>query len=149
MNPTQLTGSVLSLFRAIVGALFVCHGAASIFGVFGGNRGSGEAVPFAAWPGWWAALIQLICGALVLVGLVTRPAALLASGSMAYAYFVVHQPHGLLPMRNGGELAVFFCWSFLLVAVLGPGSWALDALLSRRRATPAGPAPTRRASVPA
>ncbi|MEU8315743.1 DoxX family protein [Micromonospora sp. NPDC048887] len=149
MIPSQLSGPVLSLFRAVVGVLFLCHGAASIFGVLGGNQGSGAAVPFATWPGWWAALIQLVCGALVFVGLFTRPAALLASGSMAYAYFVVHQPHGLLPIRNGGELAALFCWSFLLVAVLGPGNWALDALLARRRATTAEPAAVPTASVAA
>ncbi|MEV0429853.1 DoxX family protein [Micromonospora sp. NPDC050495] len=148
MIPAQLSGPVLSLYRVVVGALFLCHGAASIFGVLGGNRGSGAAIPFATWPGWWAALIQLVCGALVLVGLFTRPAALLASGSMAYAYFTVHQPHELLPIQNGGELAALFCWSFLLVAVLGPGSWALDAALARRRATPAEPATAPPASVP-
>lgn len=83
---------------------------------------------FGAWPSWWAALIQLVCGLLVLTGLFTRIAALLASGSMAYAYFVVHQPQDLLPLRNGGELAALFCWAFFLIAVLGPGSWALDRL---------------------
>ncbi|GAA3756808.1 DoxX family protein [Micromonospora maritima] len=145
----QVNGPVLSLFRVVVGVLFVCHGAASIFGILGGNPATGGTVPFATWPGWWAALIQLVCGALVLVGLLTRPAALLASGSMAYAYFVVHQPHGLLPLRNGGELAALFCWTFLLVAVLGPGPWALDALLSRRRGEPADATPAPHASVPA
>ncbi|GAB3071243.1 DoxX family protein [Micromonospora schwarzwaldensis] len=150
MVPPQLNGPVLSLFRIVVGFLFLLHGAASIFGILGGNPATGGAVPVGTWPGWWAALIQLVCGVLVLVGLATRPAALLASGSMAYAYFVVHQPHGLLPMKNGGELAALFCWSFLLVAVLGPGTWALDALISRRRTAPADATPaTRRASVPA
>ncbi|KAB1902445.1 DoxX family protein [Micromonospora sp. AMSO1212t] len=140
MIPAQLKAPVLSLFRIVTGVLFLCHGAASIFGVFGGNPATGGAVPFATWPGWWAALIQLVCGALVLLGLFTRPAALLASGSMAYAYFVVHQPDHLMPMQNGGELAALFCWSFLLVAVLGPGNWALDALLARRRSTATEPA---------
>ncbi|MEV0152718.1 DoxX family protein [Micromonospora sp. NPDC050686] len=149
MVTAQLNGPVLSLFRIVAGALFLCHGAASIFGVLGGNPATGGAIPFATWPGWWAALIQLVCGTLVLVGLATRPAALLASGSMAYAYFVVHQPHDLLPLRNGGELAALFCWSFLLVAVLGPGSWAVDVLLSRRRAGPAETTPAPHASVPA
>ncbi|WFE37106.1 DoxX family protein [Micromonospora sp. WMMD998] len=148
MVPTQLKGPVLSLFRIVVGLLFMFHGAASIFGILGGNPVTGEAIPFGTWPGWWAALIQLVCGALVLVGLGTRPAALLASGSMAYAYFVVHQPHGLLPIRNGGEAAAMFCWSFLLIAVLGPGTWALDALLARRRTAAETPS-TSRASVPA
>lgn len=147
MIPAQLKDPVLSLFRIVTGLLFLCHGAASIFGVFGGNPATGGTVPFATWPGWWAALIQLVCGALVLVGLFTRPAALLASGSMAYAYFVVHQPDHLMPMQNGGELAALFCWSFLLVAVLGPGNWAVDALLARRRSTATGPAAAP-ASVP-
>ncbi|MET7966765.1 DoxX family protein [Micromonospora sp. NPDC005305] len=147
MVPARLNGPVLSLFRMVTGVLFLCHGAASLFGILGGNPMTRQAIPFAEWPGWWAALIQLVCGALVLVGLLTRPAALLASGSMAYAYFVVHQPDHPLPLHNGGELAALFCWSFLLVAVLGPGTWALDALLSRRRA--AVTTPTTRPSVPA
>ncbi|MBQ1072313.1 DoxX family protein [Micromonospora sp. C31] len=129
----RIGGPALSLFRAVVGLLFLCHGLASLLGVLGGNQGTGEAVPLGEWPGWWAALIQAVCGALVLVGLLTRAAALLASGSMAYAYFVVHQPDALLPLRNGGELAVLFCWSFLLIAVFGPGAWALDTLLPARR----------------
>ena len=75
-----------------------------------------------------------MCGLLVLSGLFTRVAATLASGTMAYAYFVVHQPLHLLPLRNGGELAAMYCWAFLLIAVLGPGAWAVDGLLGRRRA---------------
>ncbi|MEW2352152.1 DoxX family protein [Spirillospora sp. NPDC029432] len=129
----KFTEPVLALFRMVVGLLFAFHGVASLFGVLGGSRGTGRAVEFAAWPGWWAALIQLVCGLLVLAGLLTRGAAVLASGSMAYAYFVVHQPDGLLPLRNGGEPAALFCWSFLLIAVLGPGTWALDGFRPRRR----------------
>ncbi|MET8911082.1 DoxX family protein [Micromonospora sp. NPDC004551] len=147
MVPARLNGPVLSLFRMVTGLLFLCHGAASLFGVLGGNPMTGRALPVGEWPGWWAALIQLVCGVLVPVGLLTRPAALLASGSMAYAYFVVHQPDGALPLRNGGEPAALFCWSFLLVAVLGPGTWALDALLSRR--PPVAAEPAAHSSVPA
>lgn len=133
MLADRIGGPALSLFRAVVGLLFLCHGLASLLGVLGGSRGTGEAVPLGEWPGWWAALIQAVCGGLVLVGLLTRVAALLASGSMAYAYFVVHQPDALLPLRNGGELAVLFCWSFLLIAVFGPGAWAVDTALRARR----------------
>lgn len=129
-----LAPAVTSLFRMVVGLFFALHGAASLFGVLGGNRGSDQAVPFGQWPGWWAALIQFAGGLLVLVGLLTRYAAVLCSGSMAYAYFVVHQPHGLLPLTNGGELAAMFCWSFLLIAALGAGPWSLDAVLAARRA---------------
>ncbi|GLY02749.1 DoxX family protein [Actinoplanes sp. NBRC 101535] len=128
---------VWPLFRATVGLLFACHGLASLFGVLGGSRGTGEPVPVGTWPGWYAAVIQLVCGLLVLAGLLTRPAALLASGSMAYAYFVVHQPDGLMPIQNGGVNAALYAWAFLAVAALGAGQWSLDALIARRRgATP-------------
>jgi putative oxidoreductase len=140
MSSARSAAVTLTLFRVVLGLLFAFHGAASLFGVFGGNRGSGHAVEFAVWPGWWAALIQLAGGILVITGLATRPAALLCSGSMAYAYFVVHQTQGLLPLNNGGEAAALFCWSFLIIAVLGPGAFSLDALLSRRR-DPVPPAP--------
>ncbi|MEU8182329.1 DoxX family protein [Micromonospora sp. NPDC049047] len=150
MNVPRLGGPTLSLFRIVIGLLFALHGLASVFGLFGGNPVTGRAIALGTWPGWWAALIQLVCGTLVLAGLFTRPAALLASGSMAYAYFVVHQPDDLLPLRNGGELSALFCWSFLLIAALGPGSWALDTLLSRRRdvpSTPEAPMPERSSMV--
>jgi putative oxidoreductase len=136
MSSARLAAVTLTLFRVVLGLLFALHGAASLFGVFGGNRGTGQAVPFAVWPGWWAALIQLVGGALVVLGLGTRPAALLCSGSMAYAYFVVHQPQSILPLNNGGEAAALFCWSFFMIAVLGPGKYALDGVL-RRRGDPA------------
>lgn len=119
---------IASLYRAVLGLLITCHGAASLFGVFGGH-----AISAAHWPTGVAALIQLVGGALALVGLATRPAALLVSGSMAYAYFDVHQRHAVMPIQNGGELAVLFCWGFLLVAILGPGPLSFDALISRVR----------------
>lgn len=128
----RFTGPMLSLFRIVTGSLFLLHGTASLFGVFGGHRGTGHTVEFLAWPSWWAALIQLVCGGLVLAGLFTRVNATLASGSMAYAYFVVHQPDALLPLQNHGESAAMYCWAFLLIAVLGPGPWSLDSLLRRR-----------------
>ncbi|MEO3745727.1 DoxX family protein [Plantactinospora sp. B5E13] len=133
MTNVRVSETVTTLFRVVLGLMFALHGAASLFGVFGGNRGSGEAIPLGTWPGWYAALIQLVGGVLVLVGLSTRVAAVICSGSMAYAYFVVHQPEALLPLNNGGELAAMFCWSFLLVAALGGGRWSLDAALARRR----------------
>ncbi|MFF1871414.1 DoxX family protein [Kitasatospora herbaricolor] len=120
----------LALFRIVTALLFSCHGAASLFGVLGGTRGGGT-VPVGQWPGWWAALIQLVGGVLVLLGLGTRPAALLCSGSMAYAYFSVHQEKALWPIQNGGEPAVLFCWAFLAIAVTGPGTLALEQLLRR------------------
>ena len=114
----------LSVTRIVVAFLFACHGAQTLFGT--------RTVAAGSWPGWWAAAIELVGGILVLLGLFTRPAAVLCSGAMAYAYFVVHQPNALLPLQNKGELAALYSWVFLLIAILGPGSIALDAVLRRR-----------------
>ncbi|MFI2639936.1 DoxX family protein [Streptomyces sp. NPDC018610] len=123
----------LGLFRIVVGLVFACHGAASIFGVLGGAMGThGGTVPAGTWPGWYAAAIQLVGGVLVLLGLGTRAAAFVASGSMAYAYFDVHQKAALWPIQNGGDLPVLFCWSFLLLVFTGSGAFGLDTLLARR-----------------
>ncbi|MFB7372353.1 DoxX family protein [Streptomyces sp. NPDC056222] len=122
----------LGLFRIVIGLLFACHGAASLFGVLGGAMGGGT-VPTGTWPGWYAAVIQLVAGGLVLVGLGTRTAAFLASGSMAYAYFKVHQPEALFPLQNSGESAALFCWAFLLLVFTGPGALALDRLFGATR----------------
>ena len=119
---------VISLYRIVIGLLFVSHGAGSLFGAFGGKQSH---VAFLAWPSWWASAIQLVAGGLVLVGLFTRVAALICSGSMAYAYFTVHLPKSFFPAVNGGEAAVQFCWAFLLVVFLGPGIWSIDRLLRR------------------
>ncbi len=133
VNPlaTRLQAPAIAATRVVVSFLFVLHGFVGLFGAFGGTDGMGGTVPFLSWPGWWGSVIHLVAGALVLVGLYTRPAALLCSGSMAYAYFVVHQPIALLPIPNGGEPAALFAWIFLLIGVLGPGAFALDRL--RRR----------------
>ncbi|GLW24799.1 DoxX family protein [Microbispora triticiradicis] len=133
MKIGQISGPVLSLFRVVTGLLFVCHGVSSIFGVLGGIDGKGQVLPTGSWPGWWGAAIQLVFGTLVLLGLFTRVSAVLCSGSMAYAYFTVHAPQDLFPLLNGGEAAAMFCWSFFLIAVFGPGSWALDTLIHRMR----------------
>jgi putative oxidoreductase len=102
-----------------------------------------------SWPGWYAGAIELVCGLLVLAGLLTVPAAILASGSMAYAYFTVHQPHGLLPLENGGDAPVLFCWAFLAIAVVGPGAWSIDGLRRPRAKSPAYEAASAEPSVEA
>lgn len=130
----QVQPTVISLFRMVVSLLFACHGAETVLGAFGGPAGGGPAV--GAWPGWWAGLIQLIGGIVVFLGVGTRVAALVNSGSMAYAYFTVHQEHALWPIQNGGEPATMFCWSFLLIAILGPGAWTLRSLVRGGSAAP-------------
>jgi putative oxidoreductase len=123
---------LLSIFRIVVGLLFAAHGASKLFGVLGSTK----TVQFAAWPSWWSAIIELVFGGAVLLGIFTRIAAVICSGSMAYAYFTVHQPKGLWPIENGGELAAVYCWSFLLIAFFGPGRIALSRLWQRNSAPP-------------
>lgn len=134
----------LSLFRFVVGLLFAFHGAATLFGVMGGNQAE-----TGAWPGWYAAAIQLVCGTLVALGLGTRAAAFLASGSMAYAYFTAHQPEALLPIQNGGEASAMFCWAFLLLVFTGPGAIALDRLFGSRDTAATDGGTARREQAPA
>lgn len=125
----KLAGTGLSVARMVVGFLFACHGAQNLFGWFGGTH----MATFGTWPGWYASVIELVAGGLVAIGLFTRPAAVLCSGTMAYAYFSVHQAAGLLPIENKGEPAALYAWIFLLIALIGPGSLAVDAIRRRRR----------------
>ena len=130
VNVAGIPGAVQAACRIVVGFLFACHGVASTFGVLGGHPS-----PFGSWPGWYASVIEMIGGVLVALGLFTRAAAIICSGTMAYAYFSVHQKAGLLPIVNKGEAAAMFSWTFLLIAAVGPGRFALDAV--RRNRTPA------------
>ncbi|MFE9764676.1 DoxX family protein [Streptomyces sp. NPDC005808] len=127
----------IALFRIVVGLLFACHGAASLFGVLGGARGGGT-IDAGTWPGWYAAVIQFVGGVLVLLGLGTRAAAFIASGSMAYAYFDVHQSGALWPIQNGGEAAAMFSWAFLLLVFTGSGAFGLDRFLASRTSASTG-----------
>lgn len=127
----RLSGIALSAVRIVVSFLFICHGALILFGAFGGIDRHGATAPVGSWPLWWAGVIHLVAGGLALLGLFTRPAALLCSGAMAFAYFTVHQPLGLLPLQNHGETAALYCWIFLLIAILGPGPFALNTMLRR------------------
>ena len=83
--------------------------------------------------GGYAGFIELIAGALLIVGLFTRPAAFIASGMCAVAYFYAHLPRGFYPILNGGELAALYCFVFLYIAAAGAGPWSLDAVLKNRK----------------
>ncbi|MEW2636522.1 DoxX family protein [Streptomyces sp. NPDC048389] len=147
--PTRLNEAqpyALGLFRAVVGLLFLCRGAASLFGVLGGAAGGGT-IAAGTWPGWYAAVIQLVAGGLVMLGTGTRSAAFLASGSMAYAYFTAHQPEALFPLQNGGEASAMFCWAFLLLVFTGPGALALDRWSAPRGADRPAEDPKERAAA--
>ena len=111
---------IYALMRIVVGLAFAQHGAQKLFGFFGGADGAGSAVEMASLAGV-AGVIELGGGLLVAVGLLTRPAALLASGLMAAAYFMAHAGRGPWPIENDGELAVLFCFVFLYIAFRGGG----------------------------
>ena len=130
MIPERYAPQVYALFRIVVGFLFMFHGAQKILGLFGG-MGGGTA-PMMSMP-WIAGVIELVGGILVMIGLLTRIAAFICSGEMAAAYFMVHQPQGLWPIQNQGELAALYCFAFLYIAARGAGIWSADGAMGRRR----------------
>ena len=79
-----------------------------------------------------AGVIEIVTGTLIVLGLFTRPAAFLASGTMAAAYFMGHATQGFWPVLNQGEAAIMFCFAFFYLIFAGPGAWSIDALRSRR-----------------
>jgi putative oxidoreductase len=125
---------VYAAMRIVVALLFMMNGAQKLFGMFGG-----EAVAVASMPGA-AGIIEFFGGLLMMVGLLTGIAAFIASGEMAFAYFMVHFPQGGWPIQNNGQLSVLFCFIFLFLAAQGAGALSLDALLARRRGTAGDPA---------
>jgi putative oxidoreductase len=127
----QLAGWALSLLRIVAALLFIEHGTQKYLG-FPVPFPMGE-IHVASLMGV-AGLIELVGGTLVLLGLFARPAALLLSGEMAVAYFMMHAPQNFYPIANGGEAAILFCFVFLLIAAAGPGPWAIDSMIKRTSA---------------
>jgi putative oxidoreductase len=120
----RLAPQAYAVMRIVFGAMFMAYGLQK-FGFLGG-----QAVPLVGMRGL-AAVIELLGGLLVAVGLFTRPAAFIASGEMAAAYFMTHQPRGALPVQNQGIPAVLFCFAFLYFAARGAGIWSVDGKRNR------------------
>jgi putative oxidoreductase len=110
-----------ALFRMVCGFLFLWHGTQKIFSFPLDAR---EGTP--AFITYGAGGIELIAGALIMFGLFTRPAAFLASGTMAAAYWMAHGLNSVLPITNGGELAAMYCFAFLFISAKGAGIWSID-----------------------
>ena len=117
-----------SILRVMAGFTFSLHGWQKFFGLFGGIGGHRLAPTDMLGV---AGLIETVGGALIILGLLTRPVAFLLSGEMAIGYFRTHAPRGFWPIVNGGELAVLYCFLYLWLAAAGPGPWSLDHLRKR------------------
>ncbi|MEZ5420744.1 MAG: DoxX family protein [Vicinamibacterales bacterium] len=113
-------GTIYALLRIVAGVLFSFHGFQKLFGLFG----AAAPMPLLSQMGL-AGVIEGVGGVCIALGVFTSPIAFLASGQMAVAYFQAHAPRGPLPIGNGGELAVLFCWVFLFIAASGTGKWGL------------------------
>ena len=115
---------IVGVLRIVVGAQLLEHGTSKILG-FPLPTG-GHTVALLSFPGGASGIIELVAGALILLGLFSRIAAFIASGEMAMAYFMVHFPRSFFPLINGGDLAVTFCFLFLFLAAAGPGAFAIN-----------------------
>jgi putative oxidoreductase len=115
-----------ALLRIIAGLLLACHGAQKLFGMFGGvGPPPGAAAPLFSQMGL-AGIIEFVGGLLIAVGIFTSPVAFIASGEMAFAYFLAHFPRGFWPIENRGEMAVLNCFLFLYIAAHGTGRWGVE-----------------------
>jgi putative oxidoreductase len=129
---------IYAALRIFAGLMFMAHGLQKIFGMFGGVPA--EAPAFIV---WGAGTIELVTGALIAVGLLTGPAAFLASGTMAAAFVMGHwfgpqnPTRNILPIVNRGELAVLYCWVFFFMAAKGSGIWSVDAARGKSLTTSA------------
>jgi putative oxidoreductase len=120
-----------TIMRVVTGLAFMTHGAQKILGVLGGT------VQTFGTQMWLGGVIELVCGALIALGLLTRPAALLASGTMAVAYVQFHWKGDLgerfFPVINKGELALVYAVVFLTLVFVGGGKYSLDSIIRHRR----------------
>ena len=137
---------LLSVARIAIGLLFFQHGAEKIWGFAGARMDHNYATMHG-----FAGPLEVVGGALIVMGLFTRFTALILCGEMAVAYFTRWAPRGFWPITNGGEEAVIFCFAYLWLVTAGAGPWSLDAWLRGRRVMedqsrrPAGPASARAA----
>ena len=114
---------MLAILRIMVALLFLEHGTVKLLGFPGPGPATMTSLLYAA------AVIEIVGGALVAVGLFTRLASFIMSGEMACAYFISHAPQNFYPVLNRGDAAILYCFIFLYIAVAGAGAWSLDRTL--------------------
>ena len=133
--PAWLPGMLLSALRIVTGALFMQHGVQKLFGLLLAPGRPWNGAPPVLSQFWFAGVLEVFGGALIVVGLLTRPVAFLLAGEMAVAFFQAHFPRSFWPALNGGESVVLFCFVFLYLFAAGPGPISVDAALFGRRKT--------------
>lgn len=116
----------LSVLRIVAALIFMAHGTQKILGFPASDMNPG----FLSLP-WIAGIMELVGGALLILGLFTRPVAFLLSGLMAFAYWLAHAPQGPYPALNGGDAAILYCFIFLYIFFAGPGPISIDARSGR------------------
>ena len=124
---SNFNSQAYALMRIVTGFLFLWHGAQKLFGF--PDPMPVEAPAFII---YIAGPIELIGGVLVMIGLLTRWSAFLASGLMAAAYWIGHGTKAILPIQNNGELAAIYCFVFLFISTQGGGIWSVDGLRNRQ-----------------
>jgi putative oxidoreductase len=131
--PAWLHGATHAALRIVTGALFMQHGVQKMLGLLVDPSRPWSGPPAALSQFWFAGILELVGGFLILIGCFTRPVAFLLAGEMAVAYFQAHAPRSVFPVLNNGEHTVLFCFVFLLLFAWGAGPFSVDALLRRRR----------------
>jgi|SRR5688572_12047184 len=127
MIPERYAPQTYAVMRIVLALIFLNYGLQK-FGMFGGVDGQGGSAPFLSWPFGLAGVVEVVTGVLMLIGLLTRIAAFVASGEMAVAYFYFHFPMGGTPVQNMGQTAVILCFVFLYIASRGSGIWSVDSM---------------------
>jgi putative oxidoreductase len=125
---TAWSSRMLSVLRIMTGLLFLEHGTAKLLGF---PESEGQPPVDLSTLGGWSGILELGGGALIVLGLFTRPVAFILSGMMAVAYFVVHAPNDFYPINNGGDAAILYCFVFLYMVFAGGGAWSLDRMRGR------------------
>lgn len=130
MNATvsRYSPQLLAALRIVAGVLFLAHGLVKVAGFPEGAQPGQQAILSLFGIG---GLIEIVTGALLVLGLFTRPAALIASGQMAVAYWLFHSPASPFPVINGGDASILFSFIFLYIVAAGPGALAVDDVLPK------------------
>ena len=129
--PAAWAPRLLSVLRIVAALIFLEHGTQKLLGFPPMAAGGAMPPPFSLI--WFAGVLELFGGLLLLIGLVTRPVAFVLAGEMAVAYWMFHAPQGPFPALNMGDAAILYCFVFLYLSAAGPGPWSVDAWRGRGR----------------